>query len=118
MWEEYYPKIGYHFPWVGYFVFKDEKIAGTCGFTGKPQNRSVEISYCTFKEFEGKGISTFSGREMIAIAKASDTSLKITAKTAPEENASVSILKKNGFEFSAVVRDHEIGDAWEWQLKK
>jgi hypothetical protein len=36
---------------------------------------------------------------------------KITAKTAPQENASTKILRKNGFTFSKIVQDEEIGDA-------
>jgi ribosomal-protein-alanine N-acetyltransferase len=43
-----------------------------------------------------------------------DPGLIITAKTAPEENASVAILRRNGFEFTGIVQDDGIGDAWEW----
>ncbi|MGZ4090731.1 MAG: GNAT family N-acetyltransferase [Bacteroidia bacterium] len=55
MWEDYYPVIGFNLPWVGYFVKRDDKIVGCCAFTGVPKDKCVEVSYWTFKEFEGQG---------------------------------------------------------------
>lgn len=115
--EEYYPKIGFNKPWVCYFVFKNNQIVGTGGFTGQPKDGTVEIAYWTFKEFEKQGIATFTCKELISISKKADPALTITAKTAPEHNASTKILQKNNFEFSEVVQDDEIGDAWLWTLK-
>ena len=115
---DYYAEIGYNLPWVGYFVFQNDKVVGSCGFTGKPNNGVVEIAYWTFKEFEGNGIASFSCSELIKISKNADINIKVTAKTAPENNASTSILKKNGFIYQEIVQDHEIGDAWLWVLNK
>jgi ribosomal-protein-alanine N-acetyltransferase len=111
----YHNVIGFHPPWIGYWVFRDEQIVGCCGYTGKPSVGKVEIAYGTFKEFEGQGIASFSCRELTKLAFETDSTLIVTAKTAPESNASVKILKRNGFEFSGIVQDDEIGDAWEWQ---
>ncbi len=36
MWAEYYPKIGFQPPWIGYLVKLDHQVAGTCAFTGPP----------------------------------------------------------------------------------
>jgi [ribosomal protein S5]-alanine N-acetyltransferase len=116
MWEEYYPKIGFHLPWVGYLVKRNNVIVGSVAFTGPPENNTVEVSYWTFKQFEAQGISTASCRQLISIAKETDPNIIVTAKTAPEKNASTSILEKCGFVFSGVVQDHEIGDAWGWVL--
>ena len=118
MWKEYYPKIGFHLPWVGYFIKDADQIVGSCAFTGKPVNNKVEISYWTFKKSEGKGISTWACKELISIAHMNDPNVVITAKTAPETNPSTKILQRNGFVFSGVVQDDEIGDAWEWTLPK
>lgn len=118
MWEEYYPKIGFNLPWIGYFTKQDNQIVGCCAFTGKPINDRVEVSYWTFKENEGKGISTWACKELISIAYKTDPNVQIIAKTAPENNASTKILQRNGFVFSGIVQDHEIGDAWEWVLPK
>ena len=114
---EYYPKIGFIIPWVGYFVLRNNQIVGTGGFTGQPVEGKVEIAYWTFKEFEGQGVASFTCKELISISKNTDPQLVITAKTAPEHNASTKILQKNGFEFSGIVQDVEIGDAWLWVLK-
>ncbi|MBE7515045.1 MAG: GNAT family N-acetyltransferase [Chloracidobacterium sp.] len=114
MYEDFYPTIGFVPPWVGYFVVRDGLVVGCCGFVGQPQDGKVEVAYATFKEFEGRGIASFSCSELLKIAYANDPSLMVTAKTAPEENASVAILRKNGFIYSGIVQDHEIGNAWLW----
>lgn len=118
MWEEYYPTIGFHLPWIGYFIMQDNQVVGSGAFTGKPSNNKVEVSYWTFKKNEGKGIATWACKELIAIAHSIDATITVIAKTASENNASTKILERNGFVFSGVVQDHEIGDAWEWILLK
>ncbi len=115
---EYYPKIGYNLPWIGYFIIKDDKIVGSCGYTGKPVDGKVEIAYWTFKEYEGQGIASFACNELISISRKTDQAIKITAKTEPRNNVSTKILINNGFTFSEVVQDEEIGDAWLWCLEK
>lgn len=117
MYDDFYPKIGYNIPWVGYFVVRQDKIVGSCGFTGQPKDGKVELAYWTFKEFEGQGIASFACQELVTIAKRTDPSLTITAKTAPEKNASTKILANNNFVFTEIVQDEEIGDAWLWTLK-
>jgi RimJ/RimL family protein N-acetyltransferase len=115
--EDFYTKIGFDLPWVGYFVMRDEKIVGSCGFVGRPKDGDVEIAYWTFKEFEGQGIASFACQELVSIAHKADQGVRVTAKTAPENNASTKILEKNGFVFKEIVQDHEIGDAWLWIRK-
>ena len=110
----YYTKTGYHEPWIGYFIVQDGIAVGTCGFTGRPQNNRVEIAYYTFKPFEGRGIATFACKTLMKIALQHEPGLLITAKTAPEENASTAILKRSGFEKTGTVQDEGIGNAWEW----
>jgi ribosomal-protein-alanine N-acetyltransferase len=119
MWKDYYPIIGFNFPWVGYFVLQDDKIVGCCAFTGKPNEENrVEISYWTFKSSEGKGIASWACGKLVSVAYDTDENIIVTAKTAPEKNASTKVLQRNGFIFSGIVQDHEIGDAWEWILPK
>lgn len=114
---EYYPKVGYHMPWIGYFVKREGRIVGTCGFVSPPVGNRVELAYGTFREFEGQGVATFASGALISLARETDRALVITAKTAPEHNASTRILSRHGFEFTGIVQDHEIGDAWEWVLR-
>jgi len=118
MYDAYYPKVGFHLPWVAYFIIKENQVVGSCGFTGKPDNEKVEIAYWTFKEFEGQGIASYACKELVAIARKENPNIIITAKTAPENNASTRILEKNGFLYSKIVQDEEIGDAWLWVRKK
>ena len=117
MYDDFYPKIGFNIPWIAYFVVIDDTIVGSCSFVGQPQDGKVEIAYWTFKEFEGQGIASFACKELVKIAKQTDQRVVITAKTAPEHNASTKILEKNYFSFSEIVQDEEIGDAWLWTHK-
>ncbi len=114
----YYEKVGYVFPWIGYWVMRDGEVVGVGGFVEQPKDGKVEIAYGTSKQFEGQGIASFSCQQLISMAKQTDPKLIITAKTEPRENASTTILKRNGFEFSGIVQDDGIGDAWLWMLNK
>ena len=113
----YYKEIGFNDPWVGYFIVDGETVVGTCGFTGAPKENRVEIAYYTFKPFEGRGIASFACRQLIDMVKRDHPSVTVTAKTAPGDNASTSILKRNGFRKTGVVQDDGIGDAWAWVLE-
>ena len=117
MYENYYPKMGFILPWVAYLIVRQNQVVGSCSFTGQPINGKVEIAYWTFKEFEKQGIASFACKELISISQGADPKVILTAKTAPEHNASTRILENNGFIFEQVVQDEEIGDAWLWTLK-
>lgn len=91
-------------------------MVGTCSFVGAPKAGRVEIAYYTFPPFEGRGIASLACAELVRIAHAADPSLTITAKTAPEHNASTRILQKNGFVHTGSVEDEEIGEAWGWEM--
>ena len=117
MYDEFYHKIGFNIPWVGYFVIREDQIVGFGGFVGQPKDGKVEISYWTFKEFERQGIASFTCNELVSITYLKDPSLTITAKTAPQNNASTKILENNNFLYTEIVQDEEIGDAWLWTYK-
>jgi ribosomal-protein-alanine N-acetyltransferase len=116
LWDEYYPQIGFNSPWNGYFVLTNDQVVGSCAII-KNEN-TAEISYMTFKEFEGKGIATLACKKLVEMGLSAEPSIQLMAKTAPEHNASTKILERNGFVYSRVVQDHEIGDAWEWVYSK
>lgn len=116
MYNDYYPTIGFHLPWVGYAILRDQQLVGTCGFTGQPKDNKVELAYWTFSAFEGTGVASFACKALLEIARETDPQLTVTAKTAPEHNASTKILEKNGFVFNGLVQDEEIGDSWLWTL--
>ena len=117
MYDDFYPQTGFNPPWVGYFVVKQNRVVGSCSFVGQPQNGKVEVAYWTFKEFEGQGVASFACKQLVSIASQADPGVTITAKTAPEHNASTRILENNNFAFTRIVQDEEIGDAWLWTYK-
>lgn len=114
---DYYKKVGYNKPWIGYFATVDEhEMIGCGGFKGKPKDGRVEIAYGTFKKYEGRGIGTEICRQLVLLSLQTDPAIRITARTLKENNASTQILKHNGFEFAGVVFDEEDGDVWEWEF--
>lgn len=112
----YYAQHGYAPPWIAYFTLLDGVAVGLCSFTGAPVNDRVEVAYWTFAGNEGKGIASFGCRALVRIAREASPTPTVYAKTAPEQNASTRILEKHGFVKTGVVTDHEIGDAWYWEL--
>lgn len=116
IYQDYYSKVPFEPPWVAYMIRKEGQVVGSCSFVQPPAAGKVEIAYWTFQEFEGQGVASFACQELIAIAKKNNPALTIIAKTAPEKNASTTILEKNGFHFSKIVQDEDIRDAWLWVL--
>ncbi len=111
---DFFSKVGYELPWIGYYVKLNNEFVGSAAFKGKPKDNKVEIAYGTFKQYQGKGIGTKICRHLVMISLETDPGIIITARTLTEENASVSILKKNGFILSGTVWDQEDGYVWEW----
>lgn len=111
---EFYKKVGYTPPWIGYLVEENGHLVGFAGFKGPPKDGIVEIAYATEENFrnQGKGIGIC--RLLVEVAQRTDPNVKITARTLPESNFSTKILKKNGFIFSGIVTDAEDGEVWEW----
>jgi [ribosomal protein S5]-alanine N-acetyltransferase len=74
---EFYKRVGYVPPWIGYFVKLDAEIVGSAGFKGKPKNNKVEIAYGTFPQYEGKGIGTEMCRQLVLLALKPTRKLKL-----------------------------------------
>lgn len=111
---DYYKVIGFNLPWISYLAESSGKLVGICSFKGKPVDGCVEVAYFTFPSFENKGFGTAMCSALISLAKPNE--VKITARTLPEKNASTSILRKNGFQFSGMVSDPDDGEVYEWVL--
>jgi RimJ/RimL family protein N-acetyltransferase len=112
----FYGKVGYFPPWIGYYVQIGEKIVGAAGFKGKPENGKVEIAYATFEPFRNQGIGTRICQELVRLAHDTDPDVKVTARTLPEKNFSTRILEKNRFQLLGTVIDAEDGPVFEWLL--
>ncbi len=74
----------------------------------------VEISYGTFKGYEGEGIGTEICRMMVSLALKEDSSIIVSARTLSNNVASIKILEKNGFINMGFVTDPEDGEVLEW----
>jgi lactoylglutathione lyase len=116
-WEAYFPIIGIHPPWVGYWILKGEEVIGTVVFKGPPVDNRVEIAYALLESYRGKGYMKSACKWAVELARRTDPGLVITATTSPYENPSTGVLKANGFAYTRIVQDHEIGDAWEFVWK-
>jgi RimJ/RimL family protein N-acetyltransferase len=113
-----YARTGQEAPWLSYLAaFEDSgDIAGSCSFTGPPEDGRVEIAYFTFPPFEGQGIGSRMAAGLVAIARANAAVSQIVAHTLPEENASTKILQKLGFSHNGTAEDADAGTVWAWIL--
>jgi ribosomal-protein-alanine N-acetyltransferase len=113
---DHYGRVGFVKPWVGYFAVQGDVIVGGGAFVAPPTEGQVEIAYFTLPEFQGRGMAQRTARELVRLARAADPSIRLFAKTLPEFNASTTILARLGFLQAGTVTDHEIGEAWAWEL--
>ena len=114
---DYYKKVGFKPPWIGYYVKREEQFVGVGAFKGRPVDGKVEIAYGTFERFRKKGIGTEICRMLVELSLKTDPSVVITARTLPENNYSTRILEKNDFELLGTIIDPEDGEVWEWKYK-
>jgi RimJ/RimL family protein N-acetyltransferase len=114
---DFYKKVGFVQPWIGYYAKENGEFVGSGGFKGKPINGIIEIAYGTLEQYRKQGIGTAICKLLVHLSLQTDPSLKITARTLPEENFSTKILKKNNFIFIGTVNDVEDGEVWEWLFK-
>lgn len=112
---EYYKKIGYQPPWIGYYAQQDDQLVGSAAFKGAPRNGKVEIAYGTFEQYQQQGIGTEMCRKLVELSLLTDPTVVITARTLPETNYSTRILQKNDFKLIGTVQDEEDGEVWEWK---
>ena len=113
--QEQYRKVGFTKPWIAYFATNDkDEVIGGGGFKGQPKNGKVEISYGTFKNFEGQGVGTEICKQLVSLALQIEPSVKISARTLPDNSVSIRILERNGFECTGTVYDEEDGNVLEW----
>lgn len=115
---DFYKKVGFQPPWIGYFVQLNNEIVGMAAFKGKPVNNKVEIAYGVLPPYMQKGIGTAICRILVNLALSADANIIIMARTLPEENYSTKILRKNNFKLLGKVFDAEDGVVWEWEYQK
>lgn len=114
---DFYKRTGFVPPWICYYVQLDGLLVAAAAFKGKPVNNKVEIAYGTFPDYQNQGIATHVAKLLVETALKTDPNIIVTARTLPEENYSVRLLRKNNFKFMGIVNDEEDGDIWEWEYQ-
>ena len=114
---EFYKRVGFSPPWICYYAEENNELVGSAAFKGRPINNTVEIAYGTFENHQQKGMGTNICKQLVELSVASDRSVRITARTLPENNYSTKILEKNNFVLLGPVIDPEDGEVWEWEYK-
>ena len=114
---EHHARVGSTPPWTGYLLAGDGTWLGGGAFVTPPNNGRVEIAYFTLPEHEGQGFGRATAGLLVDLARRADPELVLWAKTLPEENASTAILRSLGFRHVGSIEDHEIGQAWHWELE-
>ena len=114
----HYVKTGFNEPWVVYFVFNADGAAiGAGGFKGRPKDQKVEITYGIFSRFQGLGLGTELCRQLVQMARRSDPSLTVIARTVPDNTGSIRILTKNGFETADWFTTRRMVRCWSGALR-
>lgn len=104
-------------PWCGYIGWREGQPLGFGGFVGQPDDsRVIEIGYLTFPAHEGQGVASAVAAGLVAIARAEGMAAVI-AHTLPAENASSSVLRRNGFVRDGEAHDPDEGPVWRWRLE-
>ncbi len=114
---EFFDRIGYAPPWIGYYAQAQGSLVGSAAFKGKPKAGRVEIAYGTFPHYQTRGIGTEICRQLVLLALETDPAVIVTARTLPENSGSARILTKNEFICLGVIRDDDDGDVWEWEYR-
>lgn len=109
-----HPEEALWWGWMG--VHRAEKsLVVNGGFKGAPSGEGiVEIGYEVAPTYRNLGVVTEFVNALIELAFSDKQVKKITAHTLAEENASVRVLKKCGFEFIQSLHDPEDGEIWQW----
>lgn len=112
---EFFKRIGYEPPWIGYFALENGTFVGSGAFKGKPVNGMVEIAYGTLDHLMNRGIGTAICRSLVQLSLNSIPKVRITARTIENNNASCRVLEKNGFRLNGTIIDPEDGEVFEWE---
>ena len=114
---EFYDRIGFEPPWIGYLALDGDEAVGGGAFVGPPTDNRVEIAYFTQPERQGRGYAAKTAAALVALAREARPGVEIWAKTEPEPGPSPSIHARLGFARDGTAIDHEIGECWAWLLR-
>ncbi|HEY8297980.1 MAG TPA: GNAT family N-acetyltransferase [Candidatus Baltobacteraceae bacterium] len=88
------------------------RTVGDVIFRGPPNDRGeIEIGYGMYAEFRNRGVMTEAVAGMLGWARARADVTTVTATTRPDNDASMAVLRKNGFE-----RDGQLDGCLVWRF--
>jgi RimJ/RimL family protein N-acetyltransferase len=91
-------------------------LVGSGGFKGRPSPEgSVEIGYEIAESYRRQGLATELAQLLLEWALAQQEVTSVLAHTLAEENASVRVLRKCGFQLAEEIVDKEEGAIWKWE---
>ncbi|MCC6410017.1 MAG: GNAT family N-acetyltransferase [Saprospiraceae bacterium] len=104
--------------WWSYLPILKENntLVGSCGYKG-PANEDgmVEIGYEVARDYRNRGIAGAMVDLLVQHAFANSHVTTVWAHTLAEENASVHVLRRNGFVFTGAHEDPDDGPIWRWE---
>lgn len=89
-------------------------LIGNCGYKGPPIDGVVEIGYEVANLYRMQGFATEIATALMENAFSHDQVNTVIAHTLAEENASVKVLRKCGFQFVEEIEDPDDGTIWRW----
>ncbi len=95
----------------------DRAVIGIGGFTGPPEQGTVEIGYSVAPEYRGAGFATAAARRLVAAAEQSGDVRLVTAHTLAAAGPSTAILQRLGFVRVGEAVDPDEGAVWRWELE-
>lgn len=113
---DFYERIGYQTPWIGFLAEEEGTYVGSCGFKGAPVDGQVEIAYMTFSKFQKKGYATEMCRQLCKLCELNAPQIKVMARTLPENDFSHRVLIRNGFTNAGTVLDEDDLLVYQWEL--
>ena len=94
-------------------------LVGSGGYKGPPTEQGmVEIGYEIAEAYRGRGFATEMAQLLVQKALEAPEVQLVQAHTLAEENASVKVLRKCGFQHVETLSDPDEGDVWRWELKR
>jgi RimJ/RimL family protein N-acetyltransferase len=106
-------------PWVfGFAVIhhEDQCVIGAASFKGPPDRDGVvEIAYGIVPAYQGQGYATEAATALVAFAMERVDVCTIRAHTMPDNNPSMRVLAKSGFQLVGDVIDAEDGLVCRWE---
>ncbi len=103
--------------WWAYLVLDatKERLIGSVGYRGVPQNGVVEIGCGIARAYRGQGLATKVTQQLVKKAFRHKQVHTVIAHSLPEKNAAATVLERCGFTYIGEVTDPEDGVVWRWE---